>query len=164
MRFSPALLDKVSADPLNPLRRHIRDTAGKKPGCLHDFRGHNPGTALLRTGRPRPYPEPDPAGAHIRRRTEVSVNPSHTDRAEKPGEERAVHLLKGCGRGVDAPPQPLHHIEQLIHDIMPLVKPSGRQELTLHLILEPAVRLLIPIRFLNIVPELHVGEEVTLRV
>ena len=87
MRFSPAFLDKVSADPLNPLRRHIRDTAGKQPGRFHDFSRHNPGTAFLRPGRPRPDPEPDTAGSHIRRRPEISVNPPHTDRAEKTSEE-----------------------------------------------------------------------------
>ena len=164
VRFAPRASDEAAGRRLDPLGLDVGDASRVELRRLHDLRGEDPAARLLDAHGPGPNPELDPSGAVVGRHPPVGLNRLLADVAEKPGEERSVHLLERGGSRIQAPAEFGRHRLELALDVAPLPQAAGREEAALELGVELAVAFLLRASLFDPVPELHVAEEVRRRI
>jgi len=112
--------------------------------------GHDPLARLLAQGRAGVHVEADAARAQVMR---LGIG-LHTDVAEQAGEQGAMDLLEGGGRGVEAPVVFLGQLHQLAVHVAPLAQAQGREEVLPAGLREFAIRQRVA-DLVEVVPDFH---------
>ncbi len=145
----------MTADPLQPFRLDLRDTARIEPRGIDQFGSHHPFPRLLQQLRAGPDVEFDRARAQIMR---ILIG-LETDIAQQASEQRGVKLFVSRRHLVQAPALLAHDRQQLRMDVAPLAQPQLRQEVGAAVILQQPVRFLVFDRFVEPLPDFQVTQE-----